>query len=126
MPSYRHPLLSHHRLSHHPQTSLVLQAPGPSVLLFRSRPSRLAKKLKDCGPSYKTLVLLPMSLKLMFFQDQLVTTVCALVRLTLERKPKGWRRTCGAAFHNRHRISGSFPISGKAFAGTLFPISSRG
>ncbi len=46
-----------------------------------------------------------MSLKAMFFQKQLVTIRCALVRLTLERKPEGWGRTCGAAFHERTLIS---------------------
>ena len=79
-------------------------------MLFRSRPSRLAKKLKDYGPSCKTPALLPMLLKPMFFQDRLVITGCALVRLTLERKPGEWGRTCGAAFHERYLISGSNPI----------------
>ena len=109
MPSRRYPLLSYHRLSHHPLASLVLQAPGPSLLLFRSRPSRLAKELKNCGPRYKPLVLAPMSLKPKFLQDPLVTTGCVSVRLTLERKPKGWPRTYKSASHNRYRITGSFP-----------------
>jgi len=101
MPSRRHHLLSYHRVSHHPLASVVLQAPGPSLLLFRSRPSRIAKELKDCGPRYKPLVLPPMSLKPKFLQDPLVTTGCALVRLILERKPEGWGRTYKAASHNR-------------------------
>ncbi len=108
-PSPPHPLRHDHLLSLHPLTSLVLQAPGPSVLLFRSRPSRLAKQLKDCVPRYKPLVFPPMSLKPKFLQDPLVTTGCALVRLTLERKPKGWGRRYKAASHKRCRITGSFP-----------------